>query len=171
MNPAVRFATVEVALGSWTVARTMRGVCFLALDPRGAHAGLERWRSRHEPEARLVPDHAGLAEIAAMLAEYARGDRTDLAHELDLRGSDFQLCVWRELIRIPYGTTRTYAEIARRIGKPGAARAVGMANGRNPVPLFVPCHRVVAATGLGGFSGGLDHKRRLLALEGTGLFA
>ena len=83
-------------------------------------------------------------------------------------GTDFQRKVWREIEKIPLGKTRTYAEIAKAIGSPGAARAVGSACGANPIPLFVPCHRVVASNGgLGGFSGGLDIKKKLLRLENS----
>ena len=83
-------------------------------------------------------------------------------------GTDFQRKVWREIEKIPLGRTKTYLEIAKAIGKPGAARAVGSACGANPIPLFVPCHRVVASNGgLGGFSGGLDIKKKLLRLEGS----
>lgn len=83
-------------------------------------------------------------------------------------GTDFQRKVWREIEKIPMGKTKTYLEIAKAIGKPGAARAVGSACGANPIPLFVPCHRVVASNGgLGGFSGGLDIKKKLLRLEGV----
>lgn len=84
-------------------------------------------------------------------------------------GTAFDHAVWREVATIPYGSTATYGEIARRIGRPGAARAVGHANGRNPIPLVIPCHRVVAAGGkLGGYGGGLPLKRQLLALEQRG---
>ncbi|HAP00257.1 MAG TPA: cysteine methyltransferase [Fibrobacteres bacterium] len=86
----------------------------------------------------------------------------------DRGGTEFQRKVWREIEKIPLGKTRTYADIAKAIGKPGASRAVGSACGANPIPLFVPCHRVVASNGgLGGFSGGLDIKKKLLRLEGA----
>jgi O-6-methylguanine DNA methyltransferase len=85
---------------------------------------------------------------------------------LDLKGTRFQLEVWRALLRIPYAETRSYADLAREVGSPNAARAVGSANGANPVAIIVPCHRVIASGGgLGGYSAGLDCKRKLLALE------
>ena len=96
--------------------------------------------------------------------------RQHLVHfdlDLDLRGTPFQLRVWDELQRIPQGEVRTYGELAASLGQPGAGRAVGGANGRNPIPLIVPCHRVVASDGLGGFTGGLEWKERLLAHEGV----
>ncbi len=110
----------------------------------------------------------------AQLEEYFSGTRREFTFPLDLRGTDFQLACWRALSAIPYGKTRTYADIARAIGKPHAFRAVGMANNRNPIAIVVPCHRVIASDGtLCGYGGGLDVKRRLLELEGalTGILA
>ena len=87
---------------------------------------------------------------------------------LDLRGTDFQLACWRALLAIPYGETRSYADIARAVGRPQGFRAVGMANNRNPIAIVVPCHRVIASDGtLCGYGGGLDVKRKLLELEGA----
>jgi O-6-methylguanine DNA methyltransferase len=111
---------------------------------------------------------------ARELNEYFAGRRRDFTFALDLRGTPFQLQCWRALLAIPYGETRTYADIARSIKKPQAFRAVGMANNRNPIALVVPCHRVIASDGtLCGYGGGLDTKRRLLELEGalTGILA
>ena len=112
------------------------------------------------------PDSPVLVEAARQLAEYFRGARK--VFDLPLRpiGTEFQLRVWRALREIPFGETRTYGDIARRLGRPGAARAVGMANHRNPLPIFIPCHRVVGANGaLTGYAGGLMRKRALLQLE------
>lgn len=107
------------------------------------------------------------AHVAAQLAEYFAGRRRTFDLELAADGTDFQRAVWRELRRIPYGTTISYAELARRVGKPKAVRAVGAANGHNPIPIVVPCHRVIGADGsLTGFGGGLASKRALLRLEG-----
>lgn len=104
----------------------------------------------------------------AQLEEYFSGRRREFTFPLDLRGTDFQLACWRALSDIPYGETRTYADIARTIGKPHAFRAVGMANNRNPIAIVIPCHRVIASDGtLCGYGGGLDIKRRLLELEGA----
>ena len=100
--------------------------------------------------------------------EYFAGKRREFTFPLDLRGTDFQRACWRALLAIPYGETRTYADIARAVGKPNAFRAVGMANNRNPIAIVVPCHRVIASDGtLCGYGGGLDVKRRLLELEGA----
>lgn len=128
----------------------------------------------------FMPDHQGWhgidsswsrsdAEFAAareQLAEYFAGGRQEFDIPLKLVGTPFQMRVWQELSRIPFGTTITYAELARRIGRPSAARAVGHANGRNPISIFVPCHRVVGAAGkLTGYAGGIERKQRLLDLE------
>src|SRR5262245_45620166 len=100
------------------------------------------------------------------LAEYFAGKRQQFDVPLKLSGTPFQMQVWRELVRIPFGTTITYAELARRIGRPAASRAVGHANGRNPISIIVPCHRVIGANGkLTGYAGGIDRKQWLLALE------
>jgi methylated-DNA-[protein]-cysteine S-methyltransferase len=107
-----------------------------------------------------------LAEAARQLAEYFAGTRRDFDLALDPQGTPFQLAAWRSLGEIPYGETISYGEQARRLGRPGSARAVGAANGRNPLPIVVPCHRVVGASGkLVGFGGGLEAKRYLLNLE------
>lgn len=120
-----------------------------------------------EPEARRI-----LEVVEQQLREYFAGRRTAFDVPLDLRGTDFQLAAWRALCRIPYGTTVSYADQAVMIGSPRATRAVGSANGRNPIPIIVPCHRVVARDGsLGGYSLGLDMKRALLALEGVSVAA
>lgn len=104
----------------------------------------------------------------AELEEYFAGQRRKFIFALDLRGTDFQLACWRALLAIPYGETRTYADIARAVGKAHAFRAVGMANNRNPVAIVVPCHRVIASDGtLCGYGGGLEIKRKLLELEGA----
>jgi methylated-DNA-[protein]-cysteine S-methyltransferase len=108
-----------------------------------------------------------LKETASQLDEYFAGERTDFDVPMELDGTDFQREVWSELTRIPYGETISYGELARRVGRPSAPRAVGQANGRNPIPVIVPCHRVLASNGIGGYGGGLKVKRQLLAVEGV----
>ncbi|MGH2927193.1 MAG: methylated-DNA--[protein]-cysteine S-methyltransferase [Solirubrobacteraceae bacterium] len=111
---------------------------------------------------------APLRTAAVQLEEYFSGKRRAFALPLAPHGTAFQLSVWKNLAEIPYGETITYGELARRVGRPSAPRAVGQANGANPLPIVYPCHRVVAAGGrLGGYGGGLETKRRLLALEGV----
>lgn len=107
-----------------------------------------------------------LALAAAQLAEYFDGARRDFDVPLAPRGTGFQRLVWRELAKIPYGETRSYGELARALGRPAASRAVGAANGRNPISILVPCHRVIAGSGaLTGYAGGLAAKRWLLEHE------
>jgi O-6-methylguanine DNA methyltransferase len=111
---------------------------------------------------------AKMADYALELGEYFAGSRREFSFPLDLRGTEFQLACWRALLAIPYGETRSYADIARAVGRPQGFRAVGMANNRNPVAIVVPCHRVIASDGsLCGYGGGLDIKRKLLELEGA----
>ncbi len=132
-------------------------------------AGLQRVvlsaeRTPDPPEA--VRNDDALGEARDQLLGYLAGRRRHFSLDLAPGGSDFQRQVWSALLRIPYGETRTYGQLARQLGREGAARAIGAASGANPLPLLIPCHRLVAADGLGGYSGGPDLKRRLLALEG-----
>lgn len=119
----------------------------------------------------LVEDnhHPILACVEQQLNEYFAGDRKEFSLPLDMRGSTFQKNVWHALLAIPFGETRTYSQLARQLGNERATRAVGAANGRNPISIIVPCHRVIGASGkLTGFAGGLDIKARLLDLESNG---
>ena len=118
------------------------------------------------PEAKWEPSLLELKPVVDQLDGYFCGNLTRFDHPLDPVGTEFQLKVWRALCRIPYGETRAYGQIARAIGQPGAARAVGLANNHNPLPIVVPCHRVIGADGsLTGYGGGLPRKRKLLDLE------
>jgi len=117
---------------------------------------------------RFETDDLGMSCYTRQLHEYFAGSRREFTFPLDLRGTEFQLACWNALLAIPYGETRTYADIARAVGRPQGFRAVGMANNRNPVAIVVPCHRVIASDGtLCGYGGGLDVKRKLLQLEGA----
>jgi methylated-DNA-[protein]-cysteine S-methyltransferase len=110
--------------------------------------------------------HPVLVQVEKQLGEYFAGRRNDFDLRLDFVGTEFQKKVWRALLTIPYGETRSYAQIAQQIGNPAAVRAVGAANGRNPISIVTPCHRVIGSTGkLTGFAGGMDAKARLLELE------
>jgi len=141
-------------LGTLAVEATDEGLCGISL------AGAARPRAPVTAASRVH-----LEGSLAALEAYFRGESVALP-PLDLHGSAFDLVVWHGLLRIPFGETRTYGELAAELGMPGAARAVGAANGRNPVWILVPCHRVVASGGgLGGYAGGLDAKRWLLAHE------
>ncbi|MFY9825209.1 MAG: methylated-DNA--[protein]-cysteine S-methyltransferase [Thermoanaerobaculia bacterium] len=118
----------------------------------------------------VIEDAGRTAEVRRQLDEYFAGRREEFDLVLAPRGTPFELAVWEELRRIPFGQTRSYADIARTLGKPAATRAVGRANGANPIPIVVPCHRVIGSNGsLTGFGGGIDNKARLLELEGRRL--
>ncbi|WP_426446359.1 methylated-DNA--[protein]-cysteine S-methyltransferase [Paenibacillus sp. S-38] len=155
---------------TWTLFATEGGLCRIHFP----HEGLESaaaWLKRHLPQAVLTEDREAFLRngTAETLEAYFAGKPArfeDMA--LDLRGTPFQQKVWRELGRIPAGTTRTYREIAEAVGSPQAVRAVGAANGANPLPVIFPCHRVIGADGrLTGYRGGLRIKQALLELEGV----
>ena len=138
-------------------------------DGGGRLCGLYFEERRHAPG----PDRFGerrpgaFVAVAEQLDGYFAGELTTFDLELDMGGTPFQRSVWRALRAIPFGTTISYAELADRVGRPGSARAVGTANGRNPVSIVVPCHRVIGTDGsLTGYGGGLDRKQALLTLEG-----
>ena len=134
-------------------------------NPRDLRAEHKRERNR---AVQFEESVAVMLPYVRELEEYFAGERREFTFTLDLRGTDFQLACWRALVAIPYGETRTYADIARAVGRPQGFRAVGMANNRNPVAIVVPCHRVIASDGtLCGYGGGLDIKRKLLELEGA----
>jgi len=147
---------VASPVGPLTLIAGAAGLCHVVFGETQAPAA-----AGGDGEAARILDQA-----QRQLAAYFAGDRRPFDLPLDPQGTPFQLAVWRSLAEIPYGETITYGEQARRLGRPGAARAVGAANGRNPLPIVVPCHRVVGADGrLVGFGGGLAAKRYLLNLE------
>ncbi|MBL1103404.1 methylated-DNA--[protein]-cysteine S-methyltransferase [Streptomyces sp. 5-8] len=152
------------------------GPLTLVADADGALCGLYMAGQRHRPgEETFGPRDDTLpvfADAAEQLTAYFAGDSREFTVRLGLHGTPFQRSVWEQLTRIPYGETRTYGELADALGSRGASRAVGLANGRNPVGIIVPCHRVIGSDGsLTGYGGGLDRKRRLLDFErGTALF-
>ncbi len=157
------YSTVNSPVGPLTVCCTGKGL--LRLD-RGTAPPTDRAASRFE----WVESAKGTQQAVRELKEYFAGRRREFTVTLDLRGTRFQVRVWKALQTIPYGQTRSYRDIARQVGRPLAYRAVGQANHRNPVSIIVPCHRVVAADGtLGGYGGGLGMKRFLLELEGAGM--
>ena len=131
------------------------------------------WENDNPQRVRVRPDaednrHPVLLEAERQLNEYFEGKRTSFSIGLDSMGTKFQNDVWRELSATPFGETRSYRQIAQRLGNPRATRAVGAANGRNPIAIVVPCHRVIGSSGkLTGFAGGLEAKAHLLSLEGN----
>ncbi len=160
----IHYTTEGSPLGRLLVARTERGLCHVSLAD--SDTALTARLRQEFPRAELRRDRNGLSTAVRELVRYLEGRQTEFDLPLDVRGTAFQCRVWEELLRIPYGQTRTYGEVARAVGAPGAARAVGTACGRNPLPLIIPCHRVVREGGaLGGYGLGLPRKRALLKQE------
>jgi O-6-methylguanine DNA methyltransferase len=155
------YSTVDSPVGNLALIVSERGLTAIEFHGWTPPSDSRRKISYVHDETRTKP-------CAHELAAYFRGELREFTVALDLRGTEFQLQCWRALLDIPYGQTRSYAEIARAVGRPTAFRAVGMANHSNPIPIIVPCHRVLAANGtLCGYGGGLDVKRTLLELEGA----
>jgi methylated-DNA-[protein]-cysteine S-methyltransferase len=157
-----------------TVIDSPYGPLTLVADDDGALSGLYMVDQRHRPpeENFGTPDDTPFTEATDQLQAYFAGELKEFTLELRLHGTPFQRTVWDQLRRIPYGETRSYGDLADALGNPGASRAVGLANGKNPIGIIVPCHRVVGANGsLTGYGGGLDRKQRLLDFEsGAALF-
>jgi len=163
---------IDSAIGPLFLAASSQGLLALEFDARlpGQQSIRPNPRDLREEKKgfRFEDSSRQMRPYLTELEEYFAGKRREFTFPLDLRGTDFQLACWRALLAIPYGETRTYADVARAVGKPNAFRAVGMANNRNPVAIVVPCHRVIASDGtLCGYGGGLDIKRKLLELEGA----
>ena len=168
---ALYWGSVASEQGICTVIATEKGVCWSGTPGTSREYGLN-WLARRLVVARVVEGEnvEPLRQALDQLRRYFAGERIQFSCLLDLRGTAFQVSVWEELYRIPYGQTRTYAQIADAIGSPRAVRAVGAANGANPVAVIVPCHRVIGSNGtLTGYGGGLFMKEWLLALEGVTL--
>ena len=151
------YTTFDSPIGLLLAARHGRGLTRLDMQGGRRPVAIDpRWQRRDD----------AFADVRTQLAEYFDGRRRTFELELAPAGSPFELRVWRTLLEIPYGETASYGAIAARVGAPGAARAVGLANGRNPIAVIVPCHRVIGADGsLTGYGGGLERKRLLLDLE------
>ena len=162
----IAYHVMSSPVGLLFLARTERGLRYLGFMERKS---LKRMIARHadeNPGALWRPSLLELKPVVDQLEAYFHGSRTDFTVPLDPVGSEFQLRVWRELCRIPYGRTRTYGEIASLIGQPRGARAVGLANNQNPIAIVVPCHRVIGADGgLVGYGGGMARKKWLLDNE------
>jgi methylated-DNA-[protein]-cysteine S-methyltransferase len=152
---------------SYTLMQSPIGPLMLAGDKDGLHlVHFATGRRPRSPQADWIEDKSPFKEVIRQLEAYFEGKLQDFDLPLVLDGTEFQLLVWRNLQKIPYGETVSYGQLAKRIGSPDAARAVGLANGSNPIPIIVPCHRVIGSNGdLTGFGGGLPLKKKLLALE------
>jgi AraC family transcriptional regulator, regulatory protein of adaptative response / methylated-DNA-[protein]-cysteine methyltransferase len=163
---SIRFAIVPSPLGRLLIAATERGVCTVTLGD--TEEQLERRLRAEFPRAVVERDDGSLAALAGRVVAHIRGDGPAHDLPLDVRGTAFQQQVWRALLAIPYGETRSYAQVAAAIGRPTATRAVARACATNPVAVVIPCHRVVRSDGgLGGYAGGVERKERLLEVEGA----
>jgi methylated-DNA-[protein]-cysteine S-methyltransferase len=157
---------------SYTFVTLTTPVGELKLVANGSRLAAILWENDKPDRVRLgpmreAPDNPILMRTAQQLQEYFAGTRNRFDLDLDFAGTEFQKKVWAALLTIPFGETRSYSEIARQIGNPSAVRAVGAANGKNPISIVAPCHRVIGASGkLTGFAGGLEAKEQLLTLEG-----
>jgi len=167
MDTGIAYARMGSPVGPVWVATTRTGICTVGLGA-GQPEDFFTWLSRHIAPEPPREDPEALALALTQLREYFSRVRHEFDLPLDVRGTAFQKAVWAEVVHIPYGATTTYGEIAQRIERPGAARAVGAAVGANPLPILVPCHRVIGAGGsLTGYGGGLEVKAALLRLEGA----
>jgi O-6-methylguanine DNA methyltransferase len=165
------YRALDTPIGKLLVAASSRGICRICFPSESA-SDRAAWFDRHVSQAPQEGADGFLVEVKEQLIRYFedRGETFDVP--LDLRGTPFQVQVWRQLLEIPYGGTVSYGDIARAIGNPRASQAVGAAVGKNPVPIVVPCHRVIGHDGsLVGFGGGLPTKEKLLELEGVGVGA
>ena len=157
----VRYDLTESPVGELFIASTERGLCRISYHPEGQDEQLARIFG-----ARVL--RTPLDEVRRELDEYFEGRRREFGLPLDLRVAPFHEAVLHELARVPYGRTETYGSLAAKVGRPRAARAVGTVMNRNPIPIILPCHRIVGANGsLTGYAGGLHVKRALLELEGA----
>lgn len=162
------WTSVPSVRGDCIIMATDAGVCWTGTPGTAVDDGLF-WVNHQLPVGRVVrsEEPAPLGQAADELRRYFAGERVQFSCPLDLHGTPFQLMVWRALQTIPYGETRSYGQIAQAIGRPTASRAVGAANGANPVAIIVPCHRVIGSNGaLTGYGGGIPTKAWLLSLEG-----
>ena len=161
------YGIFDSSLGVIYIASTEKGVCKIALPEEGEE-DFFGWLRNHFSPQNLIENRSKNEGVLAELESYLAGELREFQSPLDLRGTEFQMKVWREVKTIPYGTTCSYREVAERIGHPRACRAVGTANRANPIPIIIPCHRVIGQDGsLRGYGGGLAMKERLLRLEGA----
>jgi O-6-methylguanine DNA methyltransferase len=163
----IAYARLESQIGTVWVASTQMGLCKISLGRAQTGAFLS-WLSKHIGPVEPHEEPEAVGGAVAQLREYFSGSRRIFDLPLDVRGTAFQKAVWSQVVRIPYGATATYGDIAQLVGKPKASRAVGGAVGANPLPIVIPCHRVIGTGGtLTGFGSGLDTKETLLRLEGA----
>lgn len=163
----VAIGTVRTPMGEFGAMIAGSRVCRLTFPGQPVER-CHDWRERWLPHSQVASSSAALHDLEMELSSYLRGELREFSIRPLLFGTDFQLRVWNEVSKVAYGKVSNYAQIARNLSNPGSVRAVGMANGANPVPIIVPCHRIIGSDGsLTGYGGGLYLKQRLLALEGV----
>lgn len=165
----ITYTTADCPLGRVLVAASPKGLCMVSIGK--SDSVLEERLMSSFPTATVKRNDRALAAMRQRVVRRISGKALDEKMPLDLHGTPFQLAVWKEMLRIPAGRVASYADVARNIGRPKAFRAVAQACGANPVPVVVPCHRVVASGGkLGGYTGGIEKKKFLLSAEGVTSF-
>ncbi|SES42559.1 methylated-DNA--[protein]-cysteine S-methyltransferase [Salipaludibacillus aurantiacus] len=169
LRPRIYYSEMDSPIGTLTLAKSEKGICFIEFGSvSSACASIKAKLRKMHINGELAEDPAALVEEKHQLAEYFSGERKTFDLPLDLIGSTFQKLVWEKVKDIPYGSTKSYKQIASEIGAPKAVRAIGGANNKNPVPIIIPCHRVIGSNGaMVGYGGGLDKKEILLRLEGA----
>ena len=164
-NRHIKYTSLDSPIGKIFIATTSKGILEISVSKKDEKAFAAYLRKKYKTE--VIKDLSSTNKIIKDIKEYLKGSSVKPPCRFDLKGTGFQKRVWGALLRIPYGETRTYKDIARVIGNPRVSRAVGSACARNPIPILIPCHRVIASDGgLGGYSGGIEIKKRLLKIEG-----
>lgn len=162
---SIYWTQLECADWQMYIAASEAGLCYVGSQQQ-AFEELQHWVSKHKPNQAFIRDDEKLQPYVIELLQYLQGERQAFSFPLDYSGTPFQMAVWKALCAIPYGHTRSYSDIAERIEKPAAVRAVGAAIGANPILITIPCHRVIGKNGtLTGYRGGIEMKRKLLQLE------
>lgn len=165
MQEVLSMSRFDSPIGNLRIVSSQKGLVYVEL-PHANGRGFAGWRNVYAKDSKVVDRRAMHEDVIDQILEFLSVDRRDFALTLDIRATKFQLAVYKVVAQIGYGETHSYSEVAHAIDKPKAVRAVGAANGANPIPLIVPCHRVIARGGaLQGYAGGLDMKAKLLAME------
>lgn len=163
------YGEMESPLGPLTLLSSEIGICLIEFGAiQRTLPAIKAWMKKHSLCNPLVHDQDRLQPVVIQLEQYFNGKRFEFTVPIDLIGTKFQCVVWEKLKEIGYGETKTYKEIAQEIGSPKAVRAIGGANNKNPIPIIIPCHRVIGSNGaLVGYGGGLDKKETLLQIESS----
>lgn len=166
-KPSIFYGETESPIGPLTIVCTSKGVCRIEYGTEDeTMANIHVWVKKHFLKSEMIRDDEQVIPVARQLREYFNGQRLDFDVPVDLHGTPFQKKVWETLREIPHGETRTYKEVAQAMNAGKAVRAIGNANNKNPLPIVIPCHRVIGSNGsLVGYGGGLDKKQFLLEIE------